>query len=57
MKRCDVKICQQTNHFTNETWFELFEIESGEVLQEGTHEECLNYFQTLDQNKYELLPH
>lgn len=57
MKRCDVKICQQTNHFTNETWFELFEIESGEVLHEGTHEECLNYFQTLDQNKYELLPH
>lgn len=54
----DLKIVQQINHFNGNTWYELFEIESGEVLHEGkTREECIDAFNYLDSTKYELLPH
>lgn len=52
----DLKICEQVNHFNGHTWFELFDIESGEVLHEGNDkQECIDHFNTLDHEKYELL--
>lgn len=55
--KTDLKISQQTNHFNGDAWFELFDIESGEVIHEGeTYDECMSAFVMLDQNKYELLP-
>ena len=56
MVEYDVKITKQTNWLNGDTWFELFEIESGEILHEGnTYDECLDAFNLLDHSKYELL--
>lgn len=54
----DLKIVQQINHYNGDKWFELFEIESGEVLYEGdTYEECLSAFKNvINPDRYELLP-
>lgn len=52
----DVKIAEQINYYNGYTWFELFDIESGEVLHEDdSYQGCLNHYNSLDKNKYELL--
>ena len=51
----DVKILKQKNYANDDTWFELFEIESGEVLCSGTETECEEFYEKLDHDDYELL--
>ena len=52
----DLKISEQFNHCVGNSWFELFEVETGEVLWSGSNKDCINHYETLDKNKYELLP-
>lgn len=51
----ELKIREQIDHFNNSVFFELVEIESSEALHEAdTKQECIEYFETLDKNKYQL---
>ncbi|WP_105903529.1 hypothetical protein [Vibrio gangliei] len=53
----DLKISKQICYFTDSAWWELFDIESGEVIFEGeSYKECKAHFDTLPQEQYELLP-
>lgn len=52
----DLKITLQYNQITGESWYELFNSLSGEVLYNGDLQDCENHFKTLDPLKYELLP-
>ena len=51
----DVKIEKKINCANHKTWFELFEMESGEVLFSGSQIECEGFYKTLDQYDYELI--
>lgn len=56
-KKIDLKISEQLAHYTTESWWELFDVESGEVIFDAdSYEECKAHFDTLPQDKYELLP-
>lgn len=57
IKQIDLKINEQIAHCTNDHWYELFDIESGDVLCHGdSYSECELYFNTLDSDLYNLLP-
>jgi len=56
MTKFELKIVERNDHFANRSYYELTEVETGEVLADGEDfEDCREHFDTFDQSKYTLL--